>query len=162
MSLLGLVSRMARTRLQRPLQTFITKPVYTQPLSPFTPRYKSSIALAQDSTSSQASTTVETSTRKRDVPSYEMTCTCKVCQRRSTHKISKQGYSHGTVLVTCPGCKNRHLISDHLRIFSDTSITIEDILRKNGQLLKKGTLGADGNVEFWDDGSQSSRKSSPD
>jgi ribosomal protein S27E len=51
-----------------------------------------------------------------EVPSYAMVFTCKKCSERSAHKISKQGYHSGTVLVTCPGCKNRHLISDHLKV----------------------------------------------
>jgi hypothetical protein len=25
-------------------------------------------------------------------------------------------------------------------------------LKQNGELLKRGTLGADGNIEFWEDG----------
>lgn len=53
---------------------------------------------------------------QQDVPQYQMTFTCKVCTTRSSHKISKQGYHHGTVLISCPGCKNRHLISDHLKV----------------------------------------------
>lgn len=91
-----------------------------------------------------------------------MTFTCKRCTERSSHKISKQGYHKGTILITCPGCKNRHLISDHLKIFSDQSLTLEDILREKGQLLKKGTLGADGDVEFWDDGSTTAREDKKD
>lgn len=104
-----------------------------------------------------------------------MTFTCRKCLERSSHKISKQGYHHGTILITCPGCKNRHLISDHLKvglglntasrrvtntgqIFSDKSITVEDILKEKGQLLKKGQLGSEGDVEFWDDGTQTERK----
>lgn len=53
---------------------------------------------------------------KEEQPSYEMTFTCRKCLERSSHKISKQGYHHGTILITCPGCKNRHLISDHLKV----------------------------------------------
>lgn len=53
---------------------------------------------------------------KEEVPSYEMRFTCKRCMTPQTHKISKQGYHHGTVLVTCPGCKNRHLVADHLKV----------------------------------------------
>ena len=49
-------------------------------------------------------------------PSYQLTFTCKPCGARSTHEITKQGYHHGTVLITCPGCKNRHVISDHLKV----------------------------------------------
>lgn len=49
-------------------------------------------------------------------PSYQLTFTCKPCLERSTHDISKQGYHNGTVLITCPKCKNKHVISDHLKV----------------------------------------------
>lgn len=54
--------------------------------------------------------------QREEVPSYEMTFTCRVCKDRSSHRISKQGYHKGTILITCPGCKNRHLIADHLGV----------------------------------------------
>ena len=59
----------------------------------------------------------ESEDRWANTPAYEMTFTCKQCNTRSTHKISKQGYHHGTVLINCPGCKNRHLISDHMKVW---------------------------------------------
>lgn len=31
-------------------------------------------------------------------------------------------------------------------------------MREKGQLLKKGYLGSEGDVEFWDDGSQTTRE----
>lgn len=37
-------------------------------------------------------------------------------------------------------------------------MTIEDILREKGQLVKRGTLGTDGDLEFWDDGSMTVRE----
>ncbi|KAF2227860.1 DNL zinc finger-domain-containing protein [Elsinoe ampelina] len=86
-----------------------------------------------------------------------MTFTCRKCLNRSSHRISKQAYHHGTTLITCPGCKNRHLISDHLKIFSDKSITLEDLLKEKGQFLKRGSLSAEGDVEFWDDGTETKR-----
>ena len=49
-------------------------------------------------------------------PAYELSATCQRCEHRSVHRISQQGYHHGTVLITCPGCKNRHVISDHLKV----------------------------------------------
>lgn len=49
-------------------------------------------------------------------PSYQLTFTCKPCQERSSHEVSKQGYHYGTVLITCQSCKNRHVISDHLKV----------------------------------------------
>jgi len=95
--------------------------------------------------------------RQPDQPAYEMTFTCTPCGTRSTHRISKQGYHHGSVLITCPECRNRHVISDHLNIFGDKSMTIEDLMRERGQLVKKGTLSEDGDLEFWEDGSTTQR-----
>jgi protein import protein ZIM17 len=46
------------------------------------------------------------------------------------------------------------------QIFSDTRVTIEDIMKEKGQLIKKGTLGTDGDVEFWDDGTETAREGS--
>ncbi|KXL48306.1 hypothetical protein M433DRAFT_115939 [Acidomyces richmondensis BFW] len=85
-------------------------------------------------------------------PSYELHFTCRKCLHRSAHRITKQAYHFGTTLVTCPGCKSRHLISDHLRIFSDKGGTVEEVLREKGELLRKGRLGEDGDVEFYEDG----------
>ena len=36
-------------------------------------------------------------------------------------------------------------------------MTIEDLMREKGNLVKKGSLSAEGDVEFWDDGSQTPR-----
>lgn len=52
---------------------------------------------------------------------YQLTFTCKVCRDRSSHTISKQGYHKGTILIKCPECNNRHLISDHLKVCSSLS-----------------------------------------
>ncbi|MCJ1281711.1 hypothetical protein MMC26_001033 [Xylographa opegraphella] len=102
-------------------------------------------------TSTTASSVDYTASSDPEIAAYEITFTCKPCKHRSAHRISKQGYHKGTVLITCPECKNRHVISDHLKIFSDKSITIEDLMRDKGEYLQRGTLGADGDVEFWDD-----------
>lgn len=98
-------------------------------------------------------------TRKQLEPHYELTFTCVPCGSRSSHTISKQGYHKGSVLITCPSCRNRHIISDHLNIFGDRQLTIEDIMRERGQLVKRGTLGVDGDIEFWEDGTQTPRGS---
>src|SRR3954466_10841087 len=54
--------------------------------------------------------------KRADQPSYDITFTCTPCSERSTHRITKQGYHLGSILVTCPSCKNRHVISDHLNV----------------------------------------------
>jgi protein import protein ZIM17 len=82
---------------------------------------------------------------------YQLSFTCVPCEHRSHHNISKQGYHTGSTLITCPNCRNRHVISDHLKIFGDKKQTIEDIMREKGQLVKRGSLGEDGDIEFWPD-----------
>ncbi|KAL9618864.1 MAG: hypothetical protein Q9160_006454 [Pyrenula sp. 1 TL-2023] len=93
-------------------------------------------------------------------PSYELIFTCKPCEMRSRHRISKQGYHRGTVVVSCPSCKSRHIISDHLNIFMDKPTDIEGIMQQHGERVKKGVLGKgrEGeDVEFWDDGTETPR-----
>jgi len=109
-------------------------------------------------------------------PAYKLTFTCKPCGHRSSHRVTKQGYHHGTVLISCPHCKNRHIISDHLKIFMDQKSTLEDILQRRAgpdgdltKLLKKGKLGirqgtlvgneGEEDVEFWEDGTESLHQS---
>jgi len=89
-------------------------------------------------------------------PTYLIAFTCKPCSHRSSHQISKHGYHKGTVLITCPGCLNRHIISDHLKIFSDDQKTLEDILAEKGQTVMKGKL--EGDMEWWEDGTVKSRE----
>ncbi|CAG5184836.1 uncharacterized protein ALTATR162_LOCUS11106 [Alternaria atra] len=126
-------------------------PILSRARIPCTVRFESNAA-------SPTSTNAPDSRLEREqVPSYELTFTCNACKTRSSHRLSKQGYHHGTVLIQCPGCKNRHLIADHLKVFSDKSVTIEDLMREKGSLVKKGSLSAEGDVEFWDDGSTTPR-----
>ncbi|KAI1409030.1 DNL zinc finger-domain-containing protein [Hypoxylon sp. FL1857] len=109
------------------------------------------------SAQSSSSSSEEKKPRKLVEPHYELTFTCVPCSGRSTHTVSKQGYHKGSVLITCPSCRNRHIISDHLNIFGNRKITVEDLMREKGQLVKRGTLGEDGDVEFWEDGTVTER-----
>jgi len=76
---------------------------------------------------------------KVEKPQYMLAFTCKKCDHRSSHTISKQAYHHGTVMVKCPKCNNRHLIADHLKIFNDNHITIEDIMKAKGETVSQST-----------------------
>ncbi|OAG11333.1 zf-DNL-domain-containing protein [Paraphaeosphaeria sporulosa] len=141
--------RTSTSTLRRPL------PILARPHLPRAAvRYESTPASNSPGTTTAAP---ESRLERDQVPAYELTFTCKACTTRSSHRVSKQGYHHGTVLISCPGCKNRHLISDHMKIFSDKSVTLEDLMREKGDLIKRGTLSSGGDVEFWDDGSTSPR-----
>ncbi|KIW10831.1 hypothetical protein PV08_10130 [Exophiala spinifera] len=160
-------------RRQLRLQSPLSKPSFTSrallttryPSSSFK-RHNSSLTVPGGQAQAQPS---------NDAPAYHLSFTCKPCLHRSTHRITKQGYHYGTVLVTCPSCKNRHVIADHLKVFLDTSKTLEDILKEKleagedfTKLLKKGKLGirpgalvgneGEEDLEFWEDGSETQHK----
>ena len=77
-------------------------------------------------------------TRAEQEPAYELTFTCKPCQHRSAHRISKQGYHKGSVLITCPDCKNRHVISDHLMVRCGVSLPLTSRQRTATPYVGKG------------------------
>lgn len=72
-------------------------------------------------------------TLKGDTPQLMIAFTCKKCETRSSHTFSKQAYTKGSVLIQCPGCKNRHLIADNLKIFRDDKVNLEDLLKAHGE-----------------------------
>ncbi|TBU37932.1 zf-DNL-domain-containing protein [Dichomitus squalens] len=81
------------------------------------------------------------------------TCTVEACGHRSTHQFTKRSYTRGIVIVQCPGCKNRHLIADHLGWFKESTEdgklkTVEDLLRAKGEKVRRGRLDAGGVVEY--------------
>ncbi|PVU94815.1 hypothetical protein BB559_002923 [Furculomyces boomerangus] len=63
--------------------------------------------------------------------------TCKVCDHRQYKTVSKKAYTSGVVLIKCDGCQNRHLFADHLGWFRDGRLTVEDLMRENGEEVKK-------------------------
>ncbi|KAI1302774.1 DNL zinc finger-domain-containing protein [Xylaria venustula] len=130
-------------------------------LQPFAPRFAHAIPRPTRTKQDEQTTTEPAAPRKELEPHYQLTFTCVPCTNRSTHIISKQGYHRGSVLITCPSCRNRHVISDNLNIFGDRKITVEDLLREKGQLVKRGTLGEDGDIEFWEDAAAAAPAADP-
>ncbi|SBT45614.1 zinc finger protein, putative [Plasmodium ovale wallikeri] len=64
--------------------------------------------------------------------------TCKICEKKSAKKFSKQAYYNGVVIIRCPQCNNLHLISDQLGWFQEGKTNIEKILEEKGEkVLKK-------------------------
>lgn len=47
--------------------------------------------------------------------------TCGKCQTPIRKTFSRLAYEKGVVLVTCPGCRVRHLVADHLGWLADHS-----------------------------------------
>ncbi|KAG6828734.1 hypothetical protein H0H92_006922 [Tricholoma furcatifolium] len=85
--------------------------------------------------------------------SMTFTCTADGCNHRSTHEFTKRAYQRGIVLVECPGCKNRHLIADHLGWFKESTEegklkTVEDLLRARGETVRRGRIDAGGVIEY--------------
>ena len=126
------------------------EPLYTHP-RPAPPRPRSPPPSADDPLSKSSSSSSSSSSSPASPAYYQLSFTCVPCDHRSHHNISRQGYHHGSVLITCPNCRNRHVISDHLNIFGDRDVTVEDLVKEKGQLVKRGSLGEDGDVEFWPD-----------
>jgi len=60
-----------------------------------------------------AGTTTSQALPGRVEPRLSITFTCTVtdCGERSTHEFSKRAYTKGIVLVQCPKCKNRWVLS---------------------------------------------------
>jgi hypothetical protein len=54
--------------------------------------------------------------------------------------MSKKAYNQGVVIVKCDGCKNLHLIADHLQWFDTSkaaSGTIEEIMKEKGETVTR-------------------------
>lgn len=82
-------------------------------ISPIAQRFNTPASIRFNSTAGNDNKTAQL---KVDKPDMMIAFTCKKCDTRSSHVMSKQAYTSGTVLITCPGCKNRHLIADHLKV----------------------------------------------
>lgn len=73
--------------------------------------------------------------------------TCRVCETRSARLISKRAYSHGIVLLRCPGCDGLHLLADNIGMFGGR-VSAQELLAAHGEAVRQGKVsaGADGQV----------------
>ena len=153
----------SQSALNRPStsSTYPQRPLQRLPAVPFSAvRYNSSSSSSssgerpltnhQTIAQTDAQNEEQNRLRREQEPAYQITFTCKPCGNRASHRMSKHGYHKGTVLIRCPSCHNRHVISDHLNIFFDKKTTLEDILKQDGRQVTRGYL--EGDMEFWDDG----------
>jgi hypothetical protein len=108
--------------LRRPQPSSSTRRAFSSssssPSSPFPPPPASNPDTAPEPNESDAPADATDPPPRLHVPPeesiYKLAFTCRPCGSRSFHRISGQGYHKGTVLVTCPQCRSRHIISDHL------------------------------------------------
>ncbi|KAJ5214955.1 hypothetical protein N7468_010634 [Penicillium chermesinum] len=93
-------------------------------------------AVAED----EAHRALQNEERRKAEAAYRISFTCKPCGQRSEHRMSKQGYHHGTVLIQSITSASS----------STKSTTLEDLLKEGGQTITHGML--DGDMEVWEDG----------
>ncbi|PRP77645.1 hypothetical protein PROFUN_00506 [Planoprotostelium fungivorum] len=78
----------------------------------------------------------------------QLTFTCGKCDHTATKSFSKLSYFKGVVIVTCPGCDNKHLIADNLGWFADEPINLETLMREKGLEVAYGKLPHSENIEI--------------
>ncbi|KAI9889344.1 MAG: hypothetical protein M1814_005587 [Vezdaea aestivalis] len=113
----------------------------------------------------KAQSRTNTTDASKEIPredKYQIYFTCKPCLHRSGHQISKHGYHRGSVLITCPNCSVRHVITDHMKIFLDAGGDLESILRDKGEKIRRGSVAENGDIEMWDDHSTMRRPRLPE
>ncbi|XP_077164271.1 DNL-type zinc finger protein [Paroedura picta] len=76
-------------------------------------------------------------------PRLGLAYTCKVCGRRAAQTVSRAAYERGVVIATCPGCRSRHLIADHLGWFAHLGghRDVEEILAARGEAVRRVAAG---------------------
>ena len=65
-------------------------------------------------------------------PKFFLAFNCKICTERNHNLVSKISLQKGTVLIRCNGCKNLHLICDHLNWFGEGKQGLEQVLAAKG------------------------------
>ena len=83
---------------------------------------------------------------------FQILFTCKVCETRNSHMISRLAYQQGIVIATCPGCGSRHLLADKTGLLDVGIWDVEQLAQQGENVTRMTTdgykqLGADLQVE---------------
>eukprot|EP00123_Amoebidium_parasiticum_P006151 comp17185_c0_seq1/m.16067 comp17185_c0_seq1/g.16067 ORF comp17185_c0_seq1/g.16067 comp17185_c0_seq1/m.16067 type:complete len:202 (-) comp17185_c0_seq1:265-870(-) len=82
-------------------------------------------------------------------PRMHIAFTCNVCKQRVGRSFSKRSYTHGVVIITCPGCHSRHLIADNLGWFKDVKgRNIEEIMANKGERAQRLLFNGEETIEI--------------
>lgn len=72
---------------------------------------------------------------------FRLLFTCKICEHRNSHMISRLAYHQGIVIATCPGCTSRHLISDKTGLLDWGLWDIEMLAQQGEKVTRLTTEG---------------------
>ena len=83
---------------------------------------------------------------------FQILFTCKICETRNSHMISRLAYQQGIVIATCPGCGSRHLLADKTGLLDVGIWDVEQLAQQGENVTRLTTdgykqVGADLQVE---------------
>jgi len=81
----------------------------------------------------------------KNIEKFLMMYTCKICNGRNAHMVSKIAYTKGMVIATCRHCKSKHLIADNegKLDMKEYGSKIEDYLTAKGEKVQKLSITTD-------------------
>ena len=81
----------------------------------------------------------------KSIEKFLMMYTCKICNGRNAHMVSKIAYTKGMVVATCRHCKSKHLIADNegKLDMKEYGSKIEDYLTAKGEKVQKLSITTD-------------------
>ena len=72
---------------------------------------------------------------------FQILFTCKICETRNSHMISRLAYQQGIVIATCPGCGSRHLLADKTGLLDVGIWDVEQLAQQGENVTRLTTDG---------------------
>ncbi|CAK8987760.1 unnamed protein product [Durusdinium trenchii] len=72
---------------------------------------------------------------------FRILFTCKICETRNSHMISRLAYQQGIVIATCPGCNSRHLLADKTGLLDVGIWDVEQLAQQGENVTRLTTDG---------------------